>query len=98
MGNFRVTVAAVAFVATLVAVGATEQAQARRGGARPPGGSYLQTCRNVRAWGDRIEAVCRRKDGSWARTWLSNVSSCRGDIANRNGHLTCHRGGPRRRW
>jgi len=53
-----------------------------------PGGSYLDSCRDVRALGDSLEASCRRADGSWQRTGL-RLSDCRGDIANQNGHLTC---------
>ena len=51
-----------------------------------PGGSYLESCRDVRTFGDTVSAVCRRVDGSWERT---EVSGCRGGIANMNGHLTC---------
>lgn len=57
-----------------------------------PGGSYLDSCRDVRALGDRLEASCRRTDGSWQRTGL-RLSGCSGDIANQNGHLVCGRGG-----
>ncbi len=32
--------------------------------AQAPGGSYLQTCTNVRAVGDRVIAECRRVDGT----------------------------------
>ena len=51
-----------------------------------PGGSYLETCRDVRTFGNSVSAVCRRMDGSWEKT---EVSGCRGPIANMNGHLTC---------
>jgi hypothetical protein len=51
-----------------------------------PGGSYLETCRYVRTFGNTVSAMCRRMDGSWERT---EVSGCRGPIANTNGHLTC---------
>ena len=54
-----------------------------------PGGSYLQSCTNVRMHGDRLVAECRRADGSWDRTAL-NVSGCAGGIANTNGNLTCN--------
>ena len=62
--------------------------------AQAPGGSYLETCANVRGWGDRLVADCRRMDGSWARTALRDVNSCIGDISNQNGDLACNRGGP----
>jgi hypothetical protein len=51
-----------------------------------PGGSYVESCREIRASGDSVSAVCRRMDGSWERT---EVRGCRGGIANMNGHLTC---------
>lgn len=66
--------------------------------AQVPGGSYLDSCANVRGWGDRLVANCRREDGSWARTVLRDVDSCRGDISNQNGHLRCDRGGPAYGW
>jgi hypothetical protein len=31
-----------------------------------PGGSYLQSCTNVRMFGDRLVAECRRADGAGA--------------------------------
>jgi hypothetical protein len=58
-----------------------------------PGGSYLQSCTNVRMFGDRVVAECRRADGSWDRTSL-NVSRCIGGLANANGQLTCGYGEP----
>jgi hypothetical protein len=58
----------------------------------PPGGSYLQTCTDVRAFGDRIVADCQRMDGGWDRTVLRDIGSCAGDIANMNGQLACSRG------
>jgi hypothetical protein len=62
--------------------------------AQAPGGSYLQSCTNVRGGGDGLFAECRRMDGSWARTALRDVNSCIGDIGNQDGQLTCNRGGP----
>ena len=56
-----------------------------------PGGSYLQSCTNVRMHGDRLVAECRRADGSWGRTAL-NVGGCVGGLANTNGELTCAHG------
>lgn len=58
-----------------------------------PGGSYLRSCTNVRMFGDRLVAECRRADGSWDRTGL-DVSGCDGGVANTNGHLTCNYSGP----
>ena len=60
---------------------------------RVPGGSYLRTCTNVRMFGNRLVADCRRKNGSWNRTAL-NIRRCDGRIANFNGHLTCDFSGP----
>src|ERR1700716_4477502 len=59
-----------------------------------PGGSYLQSCTNVRMHGDRLVAECRRADGGRERTAL-NVGGCAGGVANTNGPLTCnYSGGP----
>ena len=87
MKNYLVGIGggAIAGAAMLLSLGATS-AQAQM-----PGGSYLQTCNNVRAHGDRIVATCRRSDGSWQRTAIDNVDSCNGGIANMNGQLVCGR-------
>ena len=77
---------AIAAAAMLVSIGAT-QAQAQT-----PGGSYLQSCTNVRASGDRVVANCRRTDGSWQRTAINDVRNCNGGLANMNGQLVCGRG------
>jgi hypothetical protein len=77
---------AIAAAAMLVSLGAT-QAQAQT-----PGGSYLQSCTNIRAFGDRVAANCRRADGSWQRTAINDVHSCNGGLANMNGQLVCGRG------
>lgn len=61
--------------------------------AQVPGGSYLETCTDVRMSGDRLVAQCRRMDGNWARTAL-DISGCAGGVANTNGHLTCNYSGP----
>lgn len=58
-----------------------------------PGGSYLETCTNVRAFGDRIIADCRREDGGRDRTVLNDVDDCVGGIDNQDGQLVCNRGG-----
>jgi CVNH domain len=72
--------------AIALALSATPTMAQGYGGA--PGGSYLDSCRDVRALGDSLEASCRRTDGSWQRTTL-RLGNCAGDIANQNGHLTC---------
>ena len=81
------TGAAIAGAALLLSLGSIP-AQAQM-----PGGSYLETCTNVRGFSDRIIAECRRVDGSWRRTVLNDVGSCSGDISNQNGRLDCARGG-----
>src|SRR5207253_1824858 len=55
-----------------------------------PGGSYLQSCTNVRVFGDRLLAECQRMDGSWHRTALRDVGHCIDGVANTNGQLTCY--------
>ena len=57
--------------------------------AQTPGGSYLQTCTDVRTMGDRVVATCRRGDGSWNRTAINNIHNCVGGLANSNGRLVC---------
>ena len=79
--------AAIAGAALLLSLGAMPAH------AQAPGGSYLDSCSNVRAFGDRLIADCRRMDGGWNRTALHDLGSCAGDISNRNGQLTCGRGG-----
>jgi hypothetical protein len=79
--------AVIAGAAMLLSLGASP-AQAQT-----PGGSYLQTCTNVRAHGDRVVATCRRSDGTWQRSALNDVDSCNGGLANMNGQLTCGRRG-----
>jgi hypothetical protein len=54
-----------------------------------PGGSYQQSCRNVRMSGGTLTASCPGPNGNWMTTSI-NPRSCRGaDIANRNGQLVC---------
>lgn len=60
-------------------------------------GSYRQTCRNVRFDGAELSAVCLDRFGRPNPTSIF-VDSCRGDIANRDGQLSCpsgRGGGPR---
>ena len=83
---------AIAAAALFVSLGATP-AQAQM-----PGGSYLQSCTDVRAFGDRVVATCRRSDGSWARTAINGVHDCVGGLANADGRLTCGRRGTEFGW
>jgi hypothetical protein len=59
---------------------------------KPPGGSYLQTCRDVIAQGTSVFATCRTIGGDWPHTMLSDVSVCVGDIGNDDGRLWCWNG------
>lgn len=62
--------------------------------AQVPGGSYLQSCRDVQVRGNRITALCRTERGRWNRTSLSHIGRCVGGIANADGRLVCStRGG-----
>jgi hypothetical protein len=57
-----------------------------------PGGSYQQTCRNIQAYGNHMEAECQTRDGGWRRTSLDGINQCSGEIVNDDGNLTCGRG------
>lgn len=68
-----------------------------------PRGDYVQTCRDIRADGNRLDAECQRRDGSWRRTSLDDMSRCRGSIINNDGNLMCGSSGNpssdyRREW
>ena len=54
-------------------------------------GSYLQTCSEARLNRDNLSALCRKKDGSFLRSELGRVNSCRGDLSNNDGRLECQR-------
>lgn len=56
-----------------------------------PGGSYTQTCQNVRVSGDDLVASCQKKNGGWRNTKLDEYQGCRADITNDNGRLRCGR-------
>jgi hypothetical protein len=56
-----------------------------------PGGSYTQTCQNIRASGDDLNATCQKRNGGWRNTSLDAYQNCRTDITNDNGHLRCAR-------
>jgi hypothetical protein len=57
-----------------------------------PQGDYVQTCRNVRSNGNRLDATCQKRDGNWRQTSLSNVNRCTSGIANNDGRLVCGTG------
>lgn len=58
-----------------------------------PGGSYLSSCREVKVRSGRdLAAICPTRDGAWVVALLENFPSCRGDISNKDGKLSCSRG------
>lgn len=56
-----------------------------------PGGSYTQSCQDIRVNGDDLEARCPNRNGDFHGTKLDDYSSCRSDIINDDGHLRCSR-------
>jgi CVNH domain len=54
-----------------------------------PSGSYQQSCTNVHTRGDQLVASCTSSQGGRVRSSIA-LDSCRGDIANYNGQLTCN--------
>ncbi|HEY2911986.1 MAG TPA: CVNH domain-containing protein [Candidatus Angelobacter sp.] len=54
-----------------------------------PGGSYSQSCQDVHAHGDDLEARCPTTNGDWKDTKLDDYNKCRGEIVNDNGKLRC---------
>ena len=57
-----------------------------------PAGSYLGSCRHVEQRGRNLYALCKDMQGGWNHTSI-NTASCRGPIANSDGHLVCPGGG-----
>ena len=54
-----------------------------------PGGSYQQSCNNVRMNGGTLTASCPSGNGQWLTSSI-DPRACRGiDITNRNGRLNC---------
>jgi hypothetical protein len=56
-----------------------------------PGGSYQNSCVNVRMHGNAISARCTAPNGQYVHSRLA--LPCYGDIANNNGYLRCNGGG-----
>ena len=56
--------------------------------AAQPGGSYRQSCTDIRYSGGQVTATCGGAGGG-ARTTTIDASQCRGDISNNNGVLSC---------
>lgn len=80
-----VSAAALAALTLLTPVSASAQ----RGGGQP-GGSYAQTCSNIRVDGGRLYAECRTGNGREARNSSIEYGRCVGEIANINGMLACN--------
>lgn len=59
-----------------------------------PGGSYVQTCRDVKTSGDDLHAKCQTTDGAWRNAKLDDYRKCKGNIINDNGKLRCVAGAP----
>ncbi len=56
-----------------------------------PRGSYRETCRSIRLFGDMLTARCQAINGRWVRTSLDDIGHCIGEIVNDDGHLECGR-------
>jgi hypothetical protein len=56
------------------------------------GGSYQDSCENIRQRGPYLVAECRTVNGDYMRSSI-DVRGCRGGVSNSNGRLTCGRGG-----
>ena len=61
------------------------------GRGRLPYGSYTQTCHSCSVDSRTLQCQCADTRGYYHYTSLYNYSSCRGDIANMYGNLTCSR-------
>jgi len=57
-------------------------------GGPAPGGSYLQTCRDITVNGTNVSAFCKRKNGSWKQT-SGNFNCGAAGLSNNDGQLTC---------
>ncbi len=88
----------ISLLTALVAAGASLlfAGAASAQGTSIPSGSYRSSCADIRAQfvsGTRLlTARCQTASGGWRNTSL-RYDSCRGDIANNNGNLTCSQGG-----
>jgi len=57
--------------------------------AAQPGGSYQQTCRNIRIHESTLSAECQNTGGGWQSTQLRDYNRCNGEIQKINGNLQC---------
>jgi len=58
-----------------------------------PGGSYLDSCRQISESGNRLTASCRTRSGSYVPASFDMTRRCVGGVYNVNGALTCVTGG-----
>jgi len=75
-------------VSLLAGLGLAATALAPASAQSIPPGSYQQSCQNIRVRGDQLTARCTNGQGNWVRSTIA-LGSCRGDIRNSNGQLTC---------
>lgn len=68
-------------------------APAYPGGYRGPvgvvGGSYTQSCKDIKSHGDELEARCKNNNGDYQNTSIHDYRKCRGQIVNQDGALRC---------
>lgn len=57
-----------------------------------PGGTYLQTCRDVGVRGSTLYATCQNTSSGWQSSELRDFQGCSSDIQNINGNLQCTMG------
>ncbi|MEW6255595.1 MAG: CVNH domain-containing protein [Pseudomonadota bacterium] len=58
-------------------------------GDRPPMGTYMGTCRDIKLWGGWLKATCQDGAGRWVESSISPGWCTGRDIANANGQLAC---------
>lgn len=58
-------------------------------GDRPPMGTYMGTCRDIKLWGGWLKATCQDSNGRWIESSISPGWCAGRDIANANGQLAC---------
>jgi hypothetical protein len=64
------------------------QLRCAQGGTIPPG-DYRLTCENIHVNGQRLDASCKKEDGSFRQTSLDNFYRCGNRISNIDGQLRC---------
>ena len=58
-----------------------------------PHGSYINTCKDVTAFANSVQAVCKDRNGHYGRISRINMNNCAPNpgLDNDNGNLVCHR-------